>query len=246
MGFRFFIPVINRGKERIDKGKLKVDIYSGGEIVQTLKSNETTIGPLEREELILEWATDVEGIYKAVITFDYDGEIVQLEKDFNVGMDILEVAQIYVKDFQLGEIAKFNVMLDNNAEEEFKNVYFSISVYDEEGGIVGNFKSPTSESLPLGRSEISAYWDTEDMDVNAYNAKFELVYDGGKIERNIQIAVEEDKIIVTGATGYAIVGGGSGYLTKNLLIFVIIILVIIIAVLVIILKLRKKQKKLKK
>jgi len=246
---RFFAPVINRGQKEISNAKVTIDIYSKDKKIGSVESEQVSLKALERKELILSWLADApQGKYKAIAKLEYDGQTAEIEKEFNVGEMVLDIVYIYVKDFQLGGIAQFNILLDNKWDSELKGVYFNMLVYNKEGGVLAEFKSPTKESLPTGRTEMSSYWDTEKVKAGSYDAKLELRYGDRKTERNLELTVEENEIIIKGIAGYAVVKGEGGYITKKTFAIIIVVLLLIIGILLFVIKVivKKKSEKVKK
>ena len=83
----FFVPIVNRGKLDIVNAKAIIDIYTSlNEKVATVESNTDSLLSLERKELTAEWEFNVApGKYLAKVTVVYDNEVVEVEKEFNVG-----------------------------------------------------------------------------------------------------------------------------------------------------------------
>ena len=158
----FLVPIINRGKLDIVNAKAIIDIYTPlNEKIVSLESESISLNSLKREQLSLEWNANVNpGRYLALGTVVYDNNILNLEKEFNVGELILEIQEIVVKDFELGGIAKFSALVENKWSDDLKDVYLNILVYNDEGETMADFKSPTYDIDSLSKSDMVAYWDT--------------------------------------------------------------------------------------
>jgi len=241
----FLIPVINRGKLDIVEAKVTIDIYSGREEkVATIESNSDSLLSLERKELVAEWERDVNpGRYKAVVTLRYDNEIATILKEFNVGEMFLEVLEVNVKDFELGEIAKFNALVENKWSSDLTEVYLNILVYNDEGEVMADFKSPTYDIPGLTKSEMVAYWDTGGVHKGTYDGKLILKYGEKSTDRNIQMKISDTSIEVVGLTGHVIVRGGGTFNLQNILIIVVIFLVIANIIWFVLIKRIMKRKK---
>ena len=185
---KFILPVINRGKLDIVRASARIDIYTSlNEKVATIDTDEKSIKSLERGELYAEWEANVPpGKYRAVATLNYDGETANAEKVFSVGEMLLEIERIFVKDFTLGEIAKFNILASNKWSEELKDAYVELIVYNEEGQIMADIKSANYDIPALSKKEIIAYWDTAGVKVGTYDGKLILKYADKKTERKIK------------------------------------------------------------
>ena len=223
----FLIPMINRGSLDVQKVQTKIDIYSGENFIDELQLEEIGVLAGERKEVMGMWDTDVEiGRYKAKIILNYDGEEKILEKEFNVGDAKLEIELITVKDFKLGRIAKFNILVNNKLNQEVKDVNVNMIVYGDEKEIIADFKSQNYDVSPLSKTEMVAYWDTENMGEGTYDGKLILRYGSEKDEKNVKIKVTDNSIEVVGLTGKVIVQSGSDFNITNILIIVIVILIL--------------------
>jgi len=224
----FFIPVVSRGKLDIVNVKAVIDIYTSlNEKIATVESNALPLNSLERKELIAEWDANVNpGKYLAVASIIYDNEIVKIEKEFNVGEMVLGIEQIIVKNFELGEIAKFDALVNNKWSSDLKEVYLNIIVYNNEGEIMADFKSPTYDIDALSKAEMVAYWDTGGVHEGTYDGKIILKYGEKSTERNIQMKITDNSIEVIGLTGHVIVNEKGKFNLNNILIIAVICLII--------------------
>jgi len=223
----FLIPMINRGSLDVQKVQTKIEIYSGENFIDELQLEEIGVLAGERKEVMGMWDTDVEiGRYKAKIILNYDGEEKILEKEFNVGDAKLEIELITVKDFKLGRIAKFNILVNNKLNQEIKDVNVNMIVYGDEKEVIADFKSQNYDVSSLSKTEMVAYWDTENVEEGTYDGKLILRYGSEKDEKNVKIKVTDNSIEVVGLTGKVIVQSGSDFNITNILIIVIVILIL--------------------
>ncbi|MBU0894871.1 MAG: hypothetical protein KKF48_02475 [Nanoarchaeota archaeon] len=241
----FLMPVINRGKLNIVNAKVVIDIYTSlNEKIITLESNPISLNSLERKEIVVDWESDVNpGKYLAVVTIVYDNEILKLEKEFNVGELVLEIEEVIVKDFELGGIAKFNALVQNKWSEDLKDVYLNILVYNDEGEIMADFKSPTYDINSLTKAEMVAYWDTAGISTGTYEGKLILKYGDKSTDRNIQLKITEYDIEILGVTGRVSVKQSSNFNINNLLVILLVFLIVAnIVWFVVVKKILKKKK----
>ena len=223
----FLIPMISRGKLSIQKVKTKIEIYSEENLVDEFELEEIGILSGERKQLIGTWDTDVKvGRYSAKIILNYDGEEKIIEKEFNIGEAKLEIELITVKDFRLGEIAKFNILVNNKMNQEVKDINVNMVLYGEEGNVLADFRSANYDAPSLSKVEMLAYWDTEGVDEGVYDGKLILRYGSEKDEKNVKVEVTEDSIVVTGITGKVIVQTDGGFNLTTILIILIVILIL--------------------
>lgn len=242
----FIIPVVNRGKLDIVNAKAIIDIYTVlNEKVATFETQSISLASLERSDLFAQWIPNVNpGRYLAVATIIYDNERTVVQKEFNVGELILEILEVNVRDFRLGEIAKFNALIENKWSESLKDVYLNILVYNNEGEIMADFKSPTYNLEALSKSEMVAYWDTGGVHEGTYDGKLSLKYGEKSIDRTVQLRISEDSLEVVGLTGKVVVRGAGGKLNVNNLLLVAVGVLIVANIIwfVIIKKVLKKRK----
>ena len=226
---RFLIPVVNRGKLDIVNAKAIIDIYSGTEEkIDTIETNTLSLLSLERKELVADWNLEVNpGRYRAIVTVRFDDEVRTVMKEFNVGEMFLEVLEINIKDFELGSIAKFDALIENKWSSNLRDVYLNIVVYNAEGEVMADFKSPTYDVDSLSKSEMIAYWDTAGVRKGTYDGKLILKYGEKSTERNIQMKITDNSIEVVGLTGHVVVGKKGTFNLTNILIIVIVILILV-------------------
>ncbi|MCK4553041.1 hypothetical protein KAT80_02465 [Candidatus Pacearchaeota archaeon] len=223
----FLIPMISRGNLGIKKVKTKIEIYSGETFIDEFELEETGVLAGERKELIGTWDTDVDvGRYNARIILNYDGEEKIIKKEFNIGEAKLEIELITVKNFQLGEIAKFNILVNNKMNQEVKDINVNMVLYGEERNVIADFRSANYDAPSLSKIEMVAYWDTEGIDKGVYDGKLILRYGSEKDEKNVKVEVTEDSIEVTGITGKVIVQKDGGFNLTTILVILIVILIL--------------------
>ena len=226
----FLMPVINRGELDIVNAKAIIDIYTAlNEKVATLETEAIPVASLERKELSAEWIPKVNpGKYLAVVSIIYDNEVLEIKKEFNVGESLVEISDLYVRDFSLGEIAKFNALVENKWGNEIKDSFLNILVYNNKGEIMADFKSPTYDLNPLSKTEMVAYWDTGGVKQGTYDGKLMLKYGEKSTDRNIQLKISDSSIEISGITGKVLVKGSSGKLNiNNFLVIAVVVLILV-------------------
>lgn len=223
----FTIPIVNRGKLGIEKAKATIEIYdSSKRKISSLSTNEISIATGERGEVFAKWEGDISpGEYSASATLIYDDKVLTLEKDFSVGSPMLEIEQIAINDFTLGGIAKFEVMLANKWNEELRNTYSTIAVYDTNGELLDEFKSPLYDISPMEKNIIVSYWDTTGVKKGIYDAVLTIRYGENSIDRKIKLDIAENSIQVIGA-GYAISSRKNN--SQNVLVMFLAVLIIML------------------
>lgn len=240
----FVMPLLSKGQLDVARAKAVIDIYTPlNEKVASLATNEVGVLSGTRKEVAVTWSTEdvTPGRYRAEATLIYDESTSNFEKEFSVGSQLLELKHVEVNDFTLGEIAKFEFLVENTWSEIIKDAYVQMQIFNRDGAVLADFKSATYDVPQFESKLLVAFWDTEGVKAGPYDATALLRFGEQSIRHDLELEVSDDDITVVGV-GYVISSkksGGSGSLT--------IILITAIAVLVIInllwfLVLRKKFK----
>jgi hypothetical protein len=241
----FVMPIVSKGKLDIARARAIIDIYTPlNEKVTTINTNEVPITAGSRQEIAAEWDTSgvAPGRYRAEATILYDESTLNLEKEFSVGTDSLELKSVEVNDFSLGEIAKFEFLLSNSLNSPINDAYVSMQVFNDQGEVMADFKSATYNIDAFSSKLLVAFWDTEGVKTGDYNAKAFINFGQNTIQKELTLDVSNDDINVIGI-GYVVKSSGSksgGSLTTVL---VIAVIVLVLLNLTWFLVLRKKIKK---
>jgi len=240
----FVISVISRGEFDLASVKANVDIYNNvGEKIDTFNTNEISVPSGDRREIIHRWNADVAvGTYRAVATLIYDGETVQLEGIFNVGSQELELQQIEVNDFNLGDIAKMEMLVENKWSEPIQGAFAQTNIYNDRGELMADFKSADYDISALTKKVMISYWDTVGVQKGTYDTKIFLKYAGQSVQKDLQLKVKQNKIEIIGL-GYVISEDSGGGGNTLLIVLVIGIVVLILVNVLWFFLLRKRLKK---
>ena len=245
----FIIPVVNRGKEHLSSVKANVDIYNKlNEKVGSFNTVEIEVASGQRGEIVHKWKAEVPvGRYRAVATLIYGTnppKTINLEKQFNVGTSDLELQEISVNEFQLGDIAKFEMLVENKWSEQISGAYAQTQVYSDVGDVIADFNSAQYDISPLSKMVMVSYWDTAGVREGDYETKIFLRYGDKSSQKNVELKVSEDSIEVIGL-GYVISSGKSGVAGNSNLVFILIIVIVVLVLINLLwfLVLRKRLKK---
>lgn len=225
----FVIPVVNRGKLDLVRVRANIDIYGAlNEKVAGFNTNQVEIKSGERREIAYTWNANVtSGTYRAVATVLYDEETLKLERQFSVGKPILDLQQIEVNDFTLGEIAKFEMLVENQWSEEIKGAYAEMEIYNKQKEVMADVKSPTYDFLPLSKKIMVSYWDTGGVKEGIYDSSVFLRYGTHSSQKEFKLDVKKDSITAIGV-GYVISSKGkSGSSITTILIVGLAVLILI-------------------
>lgn len=224
----FLIPVSNTGTEKIGAVKANVTILGPtNELIATVQTQEEPLEPMKRTILKAVWPANVNsGKYFAVADIEYDGKKTRVEKVFSVGQASIEIVGIDTKNFQLGGIAKMDITVKSNWNENL-DVYGELTVKNEQMDEVGKVKTATMQVEPNSESLLNAYWDTAGVKEGKYLMSLKLFFDKDKsIEKlfDMSLSLNSMNIMPFGMTG-KVTAGTSG--NKGLMVFLIVVLIII-------------------
>ena len=240
----FVIPVMSRGEFDLVSVKANVEIFNKlGENVGSFNTNEIGVAGGARGELVHKWKADVPvGTYRAEVVVMYDGELISLEGEFNIGLETLELKQIEVNDFSLGDIAKMEMLVENKWSEPIVGAYTQTEIYNEDGGLAADFKSANYDVPALSKELMVSYWDTAGVKKGTYNTQVFLKYSDVSIPTNLKLKVEENRIEIIGL-GYVISADSKGGSNTLMIVLVIGIITLVLINLLWFFILRKRLKK---
>lgn len=197
---RFYVRTVNRGKEDIDSVYATVSIFDKeGKRVHTVETNKISLAAGERQELVANWIVDVPmGRYSAKAVVHFDGKDILFESPFEIGSFVLDLLNLYVTDFTLGSVAKFNLLVQNKWSEPINHAYAQMRVLDQDYNELADMKSATYD-IPSGeKTTMVYYWDTQGIREGLYNANVLLYYGEKKTQQDLQLDVGKDAITVLG------------------------------------------------
>ncbi|MEK6915127.1 MAG: hypothetical protein AABW89_01135 [Nanoarchaeota archaeon] len=225
----FVIPLVSKGNLDIARAKAVIDIFTPlNEKIVSITTQEISLASGERKELAaqLEASQITPGKYLAVATILYDESTLILEREFSIGNDGISIKNIEVNDFSLGEIAKFEFLLENNQNFQVEDAYILMQVLNNEGDIMAEFKSATYNLPPFGSELLVAFWDTEGVKTGTYDAKAFINFGQSSIQKELTLDISNNDITVVGV-GYVIKSGSSNGSLTTILIIAIAVLVIL-------------------
>ena len=224
------MKIHNLGEEDIAKANAVIDILGPtNEKIATIESNVISLKSGKRGELYAVYKNGLKpGKYHAIAHVRYDTQVATTETNFGVGEMFVEIKNIDVKDFRLGSVAKFDIRIENKWNEELKDVYGRMQIWDEDDNLVADFKTASIDLQPFETTTIYGYWDTEGISVGTYEAKLTLYYANKTTERMLKTNVKLSSIEID------IIGVGMGAVTvkerpeeiDNYIIILIIVLVV--------------------
>lgn len=207
----FAISAENVGEEDVNSISAKIDIYNAdGEKITTLSTDEISLNTRNKRELVARWTAEKPGRYKAKATLSYDGKTTILEKEIMIGGFLLKLHDITVKNFKLGGIAKFQILVENIGSELIKESYSHMKLQDEKGKTIMDLESNRKGVEAEEKKELEAYWETENVEKGSYEGSITLKYEDKQSTKPIRTTVKDDSIEthVMAGTGMAIAPTG--------------------------------------
>ena len=149
-----------------------------------------------------------------------------------------------VTDFSLGDVAKFEILVENKFSDMLKGAFAQILVYDKNEEIIADFKSQTYDISPLEKVLMLAFWDTVAVEEGTYDSTIFLKsgeQQSVQQDLNLKLEISENEINIVGI-GYVISKDGSGLFRGNTLTVVLITVIVVLIILNVLwfLVLRKK------
>ena len=226
---RFVIPVVSAGEFDLTSVRANVDVYNKlGEKVTSFNTDSISVASGARKELVYNWKADVPiGDYIAKASLIYDEGTLDLEETFSVGSKELELQEISVNDFSLGEIAKLEMLVENKWSEPIGGAHVETTIVNDRGGVVSSFKSASYDVGALSKQVFVSYWDTAGVKIGTYETEVSINYADKSSKKGLQFDVEENRLTVIGL-GYVIsTGGGESNSLMYILIGAVVVLILI-------------------
>ena len=245
-----YITIMNLGQEDLDGVYAQIRISDNSQQeYQTLKTESKHISSKKAGELIVFVNTDdyIPGDYVIDAKVYYDQKEIGLTGSFTIDDFLIQLISIGVNNFNLGQIAKFEMLIRNIGNRIVKDASARLLFTKEDGTIIANTKSFDIDLNPQDVKETVAYWDTRDITVGDYGGTLTLSYEDKSIQRDIQTTIEDEKIEINviDITGFAIRtptgpdAQAAGLPSINVQLSIIIILLVTILIVVIV----KKKKR---
>ena len=181
------------------------------------------------------------GEYLAKATLIYDEGTLSLEEQFSVGVRELELQEIHVANFNLGDIAKLEMLVENKWSEDISGVYVETLIKGTDGGILSSFESAAQNIAALSKDNFVSYWDTAGVLEGDYDAEILIKYGDKVSQENLKFEVSDDELVVIGL-GYVISADGGEETDTIVIVLVVVIVVLVLINLLWFLLVRKKLK----
>jgi len=229
---KFILPVFNLGDEKIEKAKASIEVQGpDNKPIAKLFTTEESIDAKGRKELISKWDTSSinPGLYYAVVILDYDGKLETYETTFTLGDPIVEITDVKVRNFQLGDVAKFEITVESRWQEMIDDLYAELLIQNDKNVFISESKSATTQLAPNSNEVIEAFWDTKDQQSGFYKAVIVLHYKGKVKETKVDLEVTLNQIKTSLVSATAeVVSGKEGILKRNSAIMIAVVVLVVL------------------
>lgn len=240
----FVFPVVSAGEFDLTSVRANVDIFNSmGEKVDSFTTATISVPSGEKKELVYEWKADAPiGNYRATAGLIYDEGVVNLEKQFTIGSRELELKEIKVNNFRLGQIAKLEMLVENKWSEPISGVYIETKIKKDNGDVVSLFQSSSQSIEALSKQIFASYWDTAGVREGTYETEISINYADKSSKNNLKFKVEKDELVILGL-GYVVSEDSDGSRDSLVMVLAVVVGVLVLINLLWFLILRKKLKK---
>jgi hypothetical protein len=143
---------------------------------------------------------------------------------------MIYVSDISVKNFRLGDVAKFDILLYNSWNTEIKDVYVEMTVDSKEGKRMTEFKTGVINVPAEKEGKLEAYWYTEGVAPGIYNVKLLVHYAGKLTQKEYEFEVSTNSLTKLGAVGQAITAEEMQETTSRGTLILLIILTLVLLI----------------
>jgi hypothetical protein len=228
----FTIGLANYGKEDITNVKATITIKGPtNEELAVLITEEKSIGSGNEDKLVAIWQPEHAGSYFAEAMVKYDDKITKITQQFSIGSLELEIENIKVNNFKLGQIAKFDIYLLNKWNKPF-TVNGNVKVI-KDGQLVSSFNTIPIDIDEQSSAVMEGYWSTEGLEVGEYDVTIKASYEGKTSEKTVTSIISLNDVVFKGFDVTSrVVKGNESKRTTFIIIFVFILILMNIALFV--------------
>lgn len=190
------ITVTNLGDQRVQSAIVDFTLLDGDREVLFSSEKLYLLNPGAKRIITKNLGALDIGQYNAKVNLDFDGIQRSFEKIILIGKITVTVNKISVKEFNLGDIAKIDVEVENKWNLILSDMYIDLEV-TKDGKPTGSYKSENFNLNPKSVKTISTYWDTSSKEPGNYEATFTIHFAGQTLVETYSLTLAENKIQVT-------------------------------------------------
>lgn len=179
-------------------------------------------------KLTIVWEAPNPGLYTAEVVVHYNNKFLKIAKTFEAGGKHLRIKSVSIKNFKLGSVARFNILLESLTNKNLEKVYADLKVATPKGSIIGQSTTAPIDIAAFSTGTLQAYWDTEGVEAGDYDLDVTIHYNDKTLNALFKAVVGIDNIVIQGFEPTAkVVTGKSSASTIALLVVLVVVLVVI-------------------
>jgi hypothetical protein len=232
----------NLGEDRLENVKATMIVEKDGEEIFRKETLMSSVNKFERTEA-LEIVKLDKGDYLAKALVDYDGEIIELEKEFTIGELVSALGISVNEQFNIGDVAKLSVLIENGHVIYIEDIIAELVLKDSNGNLVAKEISRTFSLGASGQDLVDVFWDTKGISVGSYTGTLILKYNGKAVEKPVSINLYANRIEASfsGITGFAIANEQPVKTDRVVLIPILIGIIIVMAISMVVMRRKKRR-----
>ena len=171
--------------------RANIKIFDDGKELEEIDTESIEVGIGDIGKIISHWNAPSKGSYNALVEVDY-GKVITLEKDFFVGEVFMNVDDVSLGEFELGDVVDVDIVLESEWNYVVEDVYADVVVKDKDGNKVNEFKTTSEDISDLSKGTLKGYWDTTGISSDVYEFVIKLNYAGKTSEEIVMVDIEQE------------------------------------------------------
>ncbi len=226
------VSAYNAGSQDIKEAYAEIDILGPtNELLGTINTQKESIPAKKEKKIKAKWmGKHNPGKYFARGVVYYDGKRIKVEKVFEIGNKKIDIININVENFILGNIVRLVATAKNNWNTDLKDVIADFEIINEKGEIVNRFSSISTDIQAYATGMIEAFWDTKNLNIGDYELQATIKNEGEESSFYKKIYISMDDLKFKDGQGTGMVTGGKDSKDNDrisLLTILVIILIIL-------------------
>ncbi len=229
-GLGFTVSVFSRGSERINNVYANILIKGPtNKEIANIKTNTLSLDPGADGKLTASYNQPLEsGVYYAEAIIHFDGNEIVKRETFMVNNMNINILDLSIDRFKLGQIAKIDVSVESDWNSVIKDVYADFNLIDSSGQVVDSLKTVSVDVHPHEKTVLSGFWDTSGVSVGTYDIGIVLHYNNKESNKLFKAVIGLDKISLTDySAGNVVKVDSSSNSVIPLLIVAVVVLIVI-------------------
>lgn len=187
------ITLDNIGEEKVDQADIVFTLTDEKqELVYEDSASNIAVGQTATVTRNLQKIQD--GVYQAKLDITYDQVNKVIEKQVAIGQILVTINSMQIADFELGDIAKIDLEVENQWNRDLDNLNLEMEVV-KNNRVHGSYRSEDFNLKAKSKKNISTYWDTQGKPLGDYDAHFTVNYAGQRTEKSFVLTLQEQGII---------------------------------------------------